>query len=174
MKQIRTGVLLLAFVALGACNADGALGPRDEHATMRVGASGVTASAIGQMVDIAAAVMDSKGDAIQDADIHWDLSSTGVLESLGNGRFRVIGEGDVQVAAIWPKDPSVRATVAVSVDAGLLASACISKSDQATTLTSKCANARVVVRVASSPSSSFGPFDAPAAIAIPVLAGSSR
>lgn len=174
MKQIRTGALLLAFAALGACNADGALGPRDEHATMRVAANGVTASAIGQTVDISAAVMDSKGEAIQDADIHWDLSSPSVLESLGNGRFRVIGEGDVQVAAVWPKDPSVRATVTVSVDAGLLASACITKSDQSTTLTSKCANARVVVRVAASTASSVASLDGPTAITIPVLAGSNR
>lgn len=174
MKQIRTGAMLLALVALGACNADGALGPGDEHATMRVGSSGMTASAIGQTVDIAASVLDSKGEAIRDADIHWDLSSTGVLESLGGGRFRVIGEGDVQIAAVWPKDPSVRATVAVSVDAGLLASACITKSDQATTLTAKCANARVVVRVAAAPSTSVAPFDAPASIAVPVLAERGR
>ena len=174
MKQIRTGALMLALVATGACNTDGALGPRDEHATMSVGASGVTASAIGQTVDIAAVVQDSKGAAIQDADIHWDVSDTGVLESLGGGHFRVIGEGDVQVAAVWPKDPSVRATVSVTVDAGLLASACISKSDQATTLTSRCASTRVVVRMAASPSASVAPLDGPAAISIPVVAESSR
>lgn len=174
MKQIRTRALLLAFAVLGACSADGALGPRDGHATMQVAASGVTASAIGQTVEIAAVVLDAKGEALKDADIHWDLSTAGVLESLGGGRFRVTGEGDVQVAAVWPKDPSVRASVVVSVDAGLLASACITKSDQATTLASKCANTRVVVRVAASPSTSATPLDGPAAIEIPAMSRSSR
>jgi hypothetical protein len=174
MKHTRIVALTLTCIALGACNSDAALGPRDEHATMRVGASGVTASAIGQIVVIAASVMDADGAPMRDADIHWDVSSAGVLESLGDGRFRVVREGSVDVAAVWPKDPSVRATVSVTVDAGLLASACISKSDQSTTLTSKCANARVVVRVASSASSSVAPLDGPAVIAMPFISRSSR
>jgi hypothetical protein len=66
---------------------------------------------------------------------------------MGGGRFQVLKEGSVQVAAIWPKDPSVRATVTVTVDAGLLASSCIVKSDQSTTSTNRCAQKRVVVRV---------------------------
>jgi len=138
----------LAFAALSACAADSALGPHDEHATMHLQANNVVASAIGQTVLLDATVLNMEGEPLKGAEVHWDLSSTDVLYPVGFGRFQVLKEGTVQVAAIWPKDPSVRATVTVTIDAGLLASACIVKSDQASGSASKCAQKRVVVRVA--------------------------
>jgi len=146
--RMRIATVLLGVATLAACNADGALGPNDEHATMRLAAKSVSASAIGQTLTIDAAVLDMDGNPLAGAAVHWDLSSSDVLQPIGGGRFQVLKEGTVQVAAIWPKDPSVRATVTVTVDAGLLASACIVKSDQSTTATSKCAQKRVVVKVA--------------------------
>ena len=168
MKQTARRALVLASLTLAACSADAPLGPRDEHATMHVAASGVTATTIGQTLVIDAAVMNAKGVRLQDAEIHWDVSAPGVLESLGGGRFRVLSEGAMQIAAVWPKDPSVRATVTVTVDAGLLASACITKTDQTTTRTTTCANARVVVRVANAASGDVIPLDSRAAVPMTV------
>jgi hypothetical protein len=144
---IRLAVALLGIGVLGACAADSALGPHDEHATMRMTSKSVAASAIGQTVALDATVLRMDGQPLRGAEVHWDLSATDVLQPMGGGRFQVLKEGTVQVAAIWPKDPSVRATVTVTVDAGLLASACIVKSDQSTTATNRCAQKRVVVRV---------------------------
>lgn len=145
---LRLAAAMLAGMSLSACAADGALGPRNEHATMRIGSGGASAIAIGQTVVLGAELIDASGDRMRNERIVWDLASSGVLEPLGGGRFLVLKEGSVQVAAIWPKDPSVRATVTVNVNAGLLAMACIIKADQATTTASKCAQKRVVVRVA--------------------------
>jgi hypothetical protein len=145
--RLRHVVALLGLAALSACAADSALGPHDEHATMRMTSKSVSASAIGQTVSLDATVLKMDGQPLRGAEVHWDLSATDVLLPIGGGRFQVVKEGTVQVAAIWPKDPSVRATVTVTVDAGLLASACIVKSDQSSTSTSRCAQKRVVVRV---------------------------
>lgn len=147
---VRMAAALLAGLALSACATDAALGPRGEHATMRIASGGAAAIAIGQTVVLGAELIDASGDRMRDERIVWDLASSGVLEPLGSGRFLVLKEGSVQVAAIWPKDPSVRATVTVTVDAGLLAMACIIKSDQASSTAAKCAQKRVVVRVAPS------------------------
>jgi hypothetical protein len=147
-SRLRIAAALLGVAALSACAADSALGPHDEHATMQMAAKSVAASAIGQTVALDATVLNMEGQPLRGAQVHWDLSATDVLQPIGGGRFLVLKEGTVQVAAIWPKDPSVRATVTVTVDAGLLASACIVKSDQSTTSTNRCAQKRVVVRVA--------------------------
>ena len=136
----------LTAAMLTACS-NSPLGPREHAASMHVNASAVAATSLGQTVLIQASVVDASGVAISNASVHWDLSSADVLEPIGAGKFRVLKEGTVRVAAIWPKDPSVRAAVTVSVDAGLLASACISKSDQASAgAAPKCAQQRVVVR----------------------------
>jgi hypothetical protein len=145
---MRAAVALLGVAALSACAADSVLGPHDEHATKHMATTSVAASAIGQTLALDATVLKMDGQPLRGAQVHWDLSATDVLLPIGGGRFRVLKEGTVQVAAIWPKDPSVRATVTVTVDAGLLASACIVKSDQSTTATSRCAQKRVVVKVA--------------------------
>ena len=173
MKQTRIAALVLACAALTACNADAPFGPHDEHATMRIATGGATPTVIGETVAITATVMGPTGEPLQDAAIHWGLSEAGVLESLGNGRFRVIREGTVQVAAVWPSDPSVRAIIAVTVDAGLLASACITKSDQATTAASRCAATRVVVRMAPSAPSNAA-LDGRAALQLPATVGGTR
>src|SRR5919107_5292404 len=115
---------------------------------MRLAANGPAASSIGQTLALDAAVLRSDGEPLKGAQVHWEVSDPGVLQPMGNGRFQVMTEGTAQVVAIWPKDPSVRATVTVTVDAGLLAAACIVKSDQASTAVSMCAQTRVVVRVA--------------------------
>jgi hypothetical protein len=114
---------------------------------MHVNANAVTATVLGQTVAIQASVTSASGTAIADAPIRWELGVPDVLESLGDGRFRVMKEGSVSVAAVWTKDPSVRAAVTVNVNAGLLASACIARSDQAAAgAAPKCAQQRVVVR----------------------------
>jgi hypothetical protein len=148
---MRFFISVLSIASLAACS-NSPLGPNEHAASMHVSASAVTATALGQSVQIQASVTDASGKAIADASIHWDVSATDVLEPIGDGRFRVLKEGSARVAAIWPKDPSVRAAVTVNVDAGLLASACISKSDQATDgAAPKCAQQRVVVRTAPVP-----------------------
>ena len=146
--RLRMAGAMLAGTMLGACAADSALGPHDDHATMRIGANGPAASAIGQTVVLDAAVLRTDGEQLKGAEVHWELSESGVLQPMGNGRFEVLKEGTVQVVAVWPTDPSVRATVTVTIDAGLLASACIVKSDQGSTSATRCAQKRVVVRVA--------------------------
>jgi len=139
-------------LGLAACS-NSPFGPDDQHASMQVNASALTATTLGQTVVIDASVVTSSGQAVPNAGIHWELSAPGVLEMIGDGRFRVLHEGSVQVAAVWPKDPSVRALVVVKVDASILASACVTHSDQATSTTLlKCAQRRVVVSTAATSS----------------------
>jgi hypothetical protein len=137
---------VFAALWLAACNSS-PLSPAHEFASLQVGASAMTATTLGENIDIDAAVVDANGVRIPNVEIHWELSAPGVLEMTGNGHFRVLREGSVQVAAVWPKDPSVRALVTVRVDASVLMSACISRSDQATsTQPKRCTQQRVVVR----------------------------
>jgi hypothetical protein len=165
--------LIAATVAAGvlsACAADAVLGPHEDHATMRMEASGPAASSIGQTIALDAAVLRSDGEPLRGAEVHWEVSDARILRPIGDGRFEVLTEGTAQVVAIWPKDPSVRATVTVTVDAGLLAAACIVKADQGSTAASKCAEARVVVRFAPTASLST----APAGDAAPTIAALTR
>ena len=151
VRHMRFAIAVLSAAGLAACS-NSPLGPNDGAASMRVDASAVTATALGQSITIQAWVMDASGSAIADAAIHWDVSAADILAPLGDGKFRVLKEGSVRVAAVWPKDPSVRAAVTVNVNAGLLASACISRSDQAAAgVAPKCAQQRVVVRTAPVP-----------------------
>lgn len=146
--RLRALVAALAVVVLGACS-ESPLGPDDGRATMRVGAAAMSATALGESVVIEAAVIDSRGEPLPDAGVHWELSAPGVLEAIGDGRFRVLKEGTVQVAAVWPRDPSVRAGVTVAVNASIMAAACIVRSDQAPVdAPPRCARSRVVVSAA--------------------------
>ncbi len=147
MKHMRFVIAGLATAMLAACSSDSPVAPGGGHASMRVSASAVSATVLGQSVTIQASVADASGAAITGEPIRWELSGPDILESLGDGKFRVLKEGSVSVAAVWTKDPSVRASVTVNVNAGLVASACIARSDQTTTGSApKCAQQRVVVR----------------------------
>lgn len=147
VRHMRFVIAGLAAAMLTACSSDSPAGPGDGPASMHVNANAVTATVLGQTVAIQASVTSASGTAIADAPIRWELGVPDVLESLGDGRFRVMKEGSVSVAAVWTKDPSVRAAVTVNVNAGLLASACIARSDQAAAgAAPKCAQQRVVVR----------------------------
>lgn len=144
----RTLVATLAL-ALAACDAGSTTGPDGRHAAMQLSAGATTATTLGETVTIKAQVVDGRGNPIPGAEIHWAISAPELLEPLGDGQFRVLGEGPVQVAAVWPRNPSVRAEVTVTIDAGLLASACIVKVDQDAAGTApRCAQRRVTVRVA--------------------------
>jgi hypothetical protein len=146
--RLRVVAGMLATAWLAGCGSS-SLSPDHESASMRVGASAMTATTLGESIDIDAAVVDVAGAPIPNAEIHWELSAPGILEMTGNGHFRVLREGSVQIAAVWPRDPSVRGLVSVRVDASVLMSACISRSDQATsTQPKRCSQQRVVVRAA--------------------------
>ena len=149
-SYMRFSIAALSMM-LAACSSS-PVGPHDDAASVRVSASAVTATALGQSVAVQASVVDAAGTAIAGAPIRWELSAPDVLESLGDGKFRVLKEGSVQIAAVWPKNPTIRAAVTVNVNAGLLASACISRTDQtAAGVAPKCAQRRVVVRTAPVP-----------------------
>src|SRR5690349_10299215 len=96
----RTMAAAIVAAGLAACS-DSPLGPDEQHASMEVSAAATTATTIGESLTIGAAVMNSRGVPIANAGIHWDLSVPGVLESLGNGKFRVLSEGTVQIGAVW-------------------------------------------------------------------------
>jgi hypothetical protein len=148
MKTFRGALVGLSALALGACS-DSPLGPNGQRASMQVSATAMTATTLGANLTIDATVVNTRGQQISNADVHWDMSAAGVLEAIGNGHFRVLHEGTVQVAAIWPKDPSVRAAITVTVNASIMASACITYSDQALSGAPKrCAQQRVVVSTA--------------------------
>ena len=147
--HMRFVIAALSMVTLAACS-DSTTGPASSNATsIQVSATAVTATAIGQSVAIQASVIDQSGAAVPNAAIRWELSAADVLESLGDGKFRVLKEGSVRVTAVWSKDSTVRTSVTVNINAGLMASACVSRSDQAAPgTTPKCAQQRVVVRTA--------------------------
>jgi hypothetical protein len=107
----------------------------------------MSATSLGQTISIETSIVDGAGKPVMSGPIRWELSTPDVLESLGDGRFRVLKEGTVTVTAVWTPDSTVHATVTVNVDAGLLASACIARFDQASVGGApKCAQRRVVVR----------------------------
>lgn len=145
-SYVRFSIAVLSTALLSACS-DSPVGPNDGGSSIHVSASAVTATSLGQSISIQASVVDGSGKAIADAPVRWELSASDVLEPLGGGRFRVLEEGTVTVTAVWTKDSTIRTTVAVNVDAGLLASACVARSDQSAAGTApKCAQRRVVVR----------------------------
>ena len=145
-RHMRFGIAVLSTAFLAACS-DSPLGPSSGETSIHVSASAMTATSLGQTISVEASVVDAAGKPVAGGPIRWELSASDVLESLGDGRFRVLKEGTVTVTAVWTKDPTIRATVAVNIDAGLLASACVSRSDQATAgATPKSALRRVVVR----------------------------
>lgn len=147
MRNMRFLIAGCVTVILSACSGDSPVAPIGGAASMHVNASAVTATVLGQNVAVQASVTSASGAPMVGAPIRWELSVPDVLESLGDGRFRVLKEGGVTVTAVWTKDPTVRASVDVNVNAGLLASACIARSDQGTVgAAPKCAQQRVVVR----------------------------
>ncbi len=144
----RSLALILAGVTLGACS-DSPLGPDDAGAAMHVATTEREATTIGETMSLVAAVLTARGDSVPDATVAWEVSEPGVLEALGGGRFRVLRQGIVRVAAMWPRDPSVRAEIAVTVNASFYASACITRSDQDPVgAVPTCAQRRVVVSAA--------------------------
>ena len=146
--QARSFALLLAAATLAACS-DSPLGPDDAGAAMHVAATEREATTIGESMSLIAAVLTARGDTIADATIAWVVSEPDVLEALGGGRFRVLREGTVRVAAVWPRDPSIRAEMTVTVNASFLASACITRTDQDPVgVAARCAAQRVVVSAA--------------------------
>ena len=150
-RHMRFAIAAFSMMALAACS-DSTTGPSSTATSIQVGTTAVSATAIGQTVAIQTSVIDPAGAVIPSAAIRWELSAADVLESMGDGKFRVLKEGSVRVTAIWSKDPTVRAAVTVNVNAGLMASACVSRSDQAAPgATPKCAQQRVVVRTAAVP-----------------------
>jgi hypothetical protein len=148
----RSAAVVAFAVGLGACS-NSPFGPDEQHASMQVGVSAMTATTLGQTIGIDAAVVTAAGERIPNTGIHWELSAPGVVEMVSDGHFRVLHEGTVQVVAVWPKDPSVRALVVIKVDASILASACVVHTDQATSdAPRKCAQRRVVVSAATASS----------------------
>jgi hypothetical protein len=144
--HMRFSIAALLTALLAACS-DSPIGPKDGGSSIHVSASAMTATSLGQSITIQASVVDGAGKAIADAPIRWELSTSDVLESLDDGRFRVLKEGSVTVTAVWREDSTIRAAVTVNVDAGLLASACVARSDQAAAgAAPKCAQRRFVVR----------------------------
>jgi len=147
MRHMRFVIAGLITMMLAACSSDSPVAPIGGAASMHVNAGAVTATVLGQNVAIQASVTSASGAPVAGAPIRWELSVPDVLESLGDGSFRVLKEGSVNVTAVWTKDPTVRAAVDVNVNAGLLASACIARLDQSTAgAAPKCAQRRVVVR----------------------------
>jgi hypothetical protein len=145
---MRFAIAVVSTTILAACS-DSTVGPKEGAASMRLSASAMTATALGQNVTIQASIVDAGGSVMTNEPIRWELGSADVLEALDSGKFRVLKEGSVRVTAVWPKDPSVMAAVTVNVDAGLMTSACISRTDQAAAGAGrKCAQQRVVVRTA--------------------------
>jgi hypothetical protein len=141
-------VAALAALGLGACS-NSPFAPTEDGASMQVGATAMTATTLGESITIDAAVVTAAGARVPNAEIHWEVSAPDVLEPAGNGRFRVLREGSVQVVAVWPRDPSVRALVTVKVDASVMVSACVARTDQMTgTSQRRCAQRRVVVSAA--------------------------
>ena len=174
MRRLFTIAAMLTPLIFIACGGDSSLGPGSEHATMRVGVNGLTVTTIGSSIAIDAVVVNAHGDVIKGAEIAWDSrSADGVLMASVPGTYIVTKEGTARIAAIWTRDPSVRATVTVNVDAGLLAAACVVKVDQKQGATGqRCAQQRVLVGVvASSPVLSL--TDAPASVSLHSTTGAT-
>ena len=144
--HMRVGIVILSTMLLAACG-DSPTAPGGGGTSIHVSASAMSATSLGQTISIETSIVDGAGKPVVSGPIRWELSAPDVLESLGDGRFRVLREGTVTVTAVWTPDSTVHATVTVNVDAGLLATACVARFDQASVgAAPKCAQRRVVVR----------------------------
>src|SRR5689334_24290468 len=102
-SHMRFSIAVLSMT-LAACSSS-TTGPKVDAASVQVSAGAVTATVLGQTLTVQASVVDAAGSVIAGAPIQWELSTPDVLESLGDGKFRVLKEGSVQIVAFWPKNP---------------------------------------------------------------------
>jgi hypothetical protein len=160
------GVVAVLWLAGSAAACTMPLDVDDRAATIHVGSREVQVRTLGDVLAVGAEVRSANGQLLTRPDIRWELSSGGILEPIAGGSFRVIGEGRVTIAAVWRRDPSVRAGVTVTVDPGFLARACIVRLDASTGQTAReCTEQRLTVHVAPIPAqeiaAAFASGDAP-------------
>jgi hypothetical protein len=121
------GVLLL-LLPLAACDMPTSV--RTKPASIQLVTDHVSATMIGETIQLDVSGFDASGSAITPDNLVWDLSNQDILQSLGSGAFRVLREGDVRIAIVYRHDPSIRVTATVNVAASFMARACIRMTDQ--------------------------------------------
>lgn len=80
-----------------------------------VSPSSATADALGEELAFTAQVLDTNGEPVESETVTWSADEPSVLEHLGGGVFRAVGEGTARVTATSDSDPSLSATADVSV-----------------------------------------------------------
>lgn len=91
--------LILLSVGTSACAADKVSGPDASHAgQVTLSAAGpTTLASLGDTIVITSSVRSVAGQPVDATGLALRLSATGILENLGNGRFRAVGNGQVTV-----------------------------------------------------------------------------
>ncbi len=99
-------VLTLAASLLGAaCQSDSVLAPPTGGAeSVRLSASSGQLTSLGDTLRLDALVRGASGQQLSATPVRWQLSVPGVLEQVGNGQFRAVGNGRVTISAFL--DPS--------------------------------------------------------------------
>jgi hypothetical protein len=101
---------LAAALLVTACRSDSVLAPSGGAVdAVRLAASSRQLTSLGDTLRLDALVRDAAGERLNAVPMQWQLSSTGVLEPLGNGLFRAVGNGRVTiVGAVDPSATGVR------------------------------------------------------------------
>ena len=74
------------------------------------------ANALGEELTFLAWVLDTDENPIDGEAVTWTVDDAGVLENLGGGGFRSVGEGTAQITATSVSEPSLSGTATVEVE----------------------------------------------------------
>lgn len=99
LRHTRALVWLSMLSVFAACQSDPITGPARAAESLSLQVIGVTMlRSIGDTATVRAVTLDAVGAAI-DASVVWSLSNGDVVEQLGSGQFRAIGNGRVTITA---------------------------------------------------------------------------
>lgn len=100
-SRAQRGLILGATVFLAACQADSVVAPTGGTPDRITVSTTSTApmSSFGDSATIAVRVLDAGGATLSGVPLVYKVSAPGVVESLGNGIFRAVGDGQVTVTA---------------------------------------------------------------------------
>lgn len=108
--RARAIAVLAGALLVSACQGDSILAPREGGAnSVWLSATTQLLTSLGDTLRLKSLVRDATGAPAPDVPMRWQLSAPGILEPLGNGLFRAVGNGRVTIrATVDPSATGVR------------------------------------------------------------------
>ncbi len=110
LRRARTTLLVGSSVLVTACAGESMLAPPTGGTeNVQLAASSRQLSSLGDTLRVDALVRNASGAELNAVPLRWQLSAPGVLEPLGHGLFRAVGNGRVIITvAVDPSHTGVR------------------------------------------------------------------